>query len=169
MFLSQYTIFRIHGGAYTSTCRKGRLRELCLPQAAAHGLSVCRCKAATRHSYFDKRVIMTAPQRRAAGPLHRRCVSAIFLAQMDCNKQYATRADAEAPRGTSVLAYAPLFPHPREEKWNFVVADAANNTVYTRQEVSLIEAEAVGISHPVSLHQRAAILMEWSIQLTHCL
>ena len=57
-----------------------------------------------------------------------------------------------------MLAYAPLFPHPREEKWNFVVADAAANTVYARQEVSLIEAEAVGISHPVSLHQSAAIV-----------
>lgn len=49
-----------------------------------------------------------------------------------------------------MLAYAPLFPHPKEEKWNFIVADTANNTVYNRQEVSLIEAEAVGISHPVS-------------------
>ncbi len=49
-----------------------------------------------------------------------------------------------------MLAYAPLFPHPKEEKWNFIVADTANNTVFNRQEVSLIEAEAVGISHPVS-------------------
>ena len=49
-----------------------------------------------------------------------------------------------------MLAYAPLFPHPKEEKWNFIVADTANNTVYNRQEISLIEAEAVGISHPVS-------------------
>lgn len=48
-----------------------------------------------------------------------------------------------------MLAYAPLFPHPKEEKWNFIVADAANNTVYSRQEVSLIEAEAVGITHLV--------------------
>ena len=48
-----------------------------------------------------------------------------------------------------MLAYAPLFPHPKEEKWNFIVADAPNNTVYSRQEVSLIEAEAVGIAHLV--------------------
>lgn len=48
-----------------------------------------------------------------------------------------------------MLAYAPLFPHPKEEKWHFIVADATNNTVYTRQEVSLIEAEAAGIDHPV--------------------
>ena len=68
-----------------------------------------------------------------------------------------------------MLAYAPLFPHPREEKWNFVVADAANNTVYTRQEVSLIEAEAVGVSHPVSLHQIAACSVDWTIQSAHCL
>jgi len=49
-----------------------------------------------------------------------------------------------------VLAYAPLFPHPKEEKWNFIVADANNNIVYNRQEVSLIEAEAASIAHPVS-------------------
>ena len=48
-----------------------------------------------------------------------------------------------------MLAYAPLFPHPKEEKWNFIVADTANNTVFNRQDISLIEAEAVGISHPV--------------------
>ena len=48
-----------------------------------------------------------------------------------------------------MLAYAPLFPHPKEEKWTFIVADAANNTVFNRQEIALIEAEAGGISHPV--------------------
>ena len=48
-----------------------------------------------------------------------------------------------------MLAYAPLFPHPKEEKWTFIVADAANNTVFNRQEIALIEAEATGISHPV--------------------
>ena len=87
-------------------------------------------------------------------------MSPFRLANMDWDNTGAAHADAGAPRGTSVLAYAPLFPHPREEKWNFVVADAANNTVYTRQEASLIEAEAVGISHPVSLHQTAALFCE---------
>ena len=96
-------------------------------------------------------------------------MSAVVLAQMGWDDMCAAHADAEAPRGTSVLAYAPLFPHPREEKWNFVVADAANNTVYTRQEVSLIEAEAVGVSHPVSLHQIAACSVNWTIQSAHCL
>lgn len=52
---------------------------------------------------------------------------------------------AEAPTGRAVLAYAPLYPYPKEEKWTFVVADQGANTVYARAEVSLIEAETAGL------------------------
>jgi hypothetical protein len=38
-------------------------------------------------------------------------------------------AGAEPPSGRAVLAYAPLYPFPKEEKWHFVVADVANNAV----------------------------------------
>ena len=68
-----------------------------------------------------------------------------------------------------MLAYAPLFPHPKEEKWNFIVADAAKNTVYSRQEVSLIEAEAVGIAHTVRCIPSQSFVVNWQqvLKLEH--
>ncbi len=91
--------------------------------------------------------MLSATVRHCHMPAISSCMAACKKSALTLGK---TCADALAPRGTSVLAYAPLFPHPKEEKWNFIVADTANNTVFNRQEVSLIEAEAVGISHPVS-------------------
>lgn len=55
-------------------------------------------------------------------------------------------ADTQPPKGTSVLAYAPLYPFPKPEKWNFVLADALSNTVYARVETALLEAEAAAMA-----------------------
>ena len=54
-------------------------------------------------------------------------------------------ADTQPPKGTSVLAYAPLYPYPKPEKWNFIVADPLTNTVYARAETALVDAEAAGL------------------------
>lgn len=54
-------------------------------------------------------------------------------------------ADAQPPKGTSVLAYAPMYPYPKPEKWNFIVADPLTNTVYARAETALVDAEAAGL------------------------
>ena len=39
------------------------------------------------------------------------------------------------PKQGAVLAYAPLYPFPKEEKWVFVVGDLLANCVYARTEV----------------------------------
>ena len=39
------------------------------------------------------------------------------------------------PKQGAVLAYAPLYPFPKEEKWVFVVGDLLANSVYARTEV----------------------------------
>ena len=44
-----------------------------------------------------------------------------------------------------MLAYAPLCPVPREEKWYIILADPLNNAVLTYTTVSLVEAEAAGL------------------------
>ena len=49
------------------------------------------------------------------------------------------------PKGTSVLAYAPHCPVPREERWYVILADAANNAVLTWSIASLLEAEKAGL------------------------
>ncbi len=49
-----------------------------------------------------------------------------------------------------MLAYAPLYPYPKPEKWNFIVGDPLSNTVYARAEAALVEAEALGLAERVA-------------------
>ncbi|BDA43749.1 Translocation protein SEC63 homolog [Coccomyxa sp. Obi] len=67
--------------------------------------------------------------------------------------------DAQAPKGTSVLAYAPLYPYPKPEKWNFIVGDPLTNTVYARAEAALVEAEALGLAERVAASAKQPLLL----------
>ncbi len=68
-------------------------------------------------------------------------------------------ADTQPPKGTSVLAYAPLYPYPKPEKWNFIVADPVTNTVYTRAETALVEAEAAGLTQCTAQRAKQPLLL----------
>ncbi|EIE19320.1 hypothetical protein COCSUDRAFT_48909 [Coccomyxa subellipsoidea C-169] len=67
--------------------------------------------------------------------------------------------DTQPPKGTSVLAYAPLYPYPKPEKWNFIVADPVTNTVYTRAETALVEAEAAGLTQCTAQRAKQPLLL----------
>ncbi len=45
-----------------------------------------------------------------------------------------------------MLAYAPLYPFPKEEKWVFMIGDPLLNAVFVRTEVPLLEAEQAGFA-----------------------
>ena len=47
--------------------------------------------------------------------------------------------------GKGVQAYAPLYPHPRQEQWYFILADTANNAIFSLSVHTLLEAEAAGL------------------------
>ncbi|KAK9829144.1 hypothetical protein WJX72_004149 [[Myrmecia] bisecta] len=51
---------------------------------------------------------------------------------------------ARGLKGSGVQAFAPHFPHPKPEKWWFVLADMPNNEVHAFVSATLLEAEAVG-------------------------
>lgn len=50
-------------------------------------------------------------------------------------------------------AYAPLYPHPRQEQWYFILADTASNGIFSLSAHTLLEAEAAGLKQRQS--QRA--------------
>ncbi|KAK9831724.1 hypothetical protein WJX74_007311 [Apatococcus lobatus] len=47
--------------------------------------------------------------------------------------------------GKGVQAYAPHYPHPRQEQWYFILADTANNAIFSLSAHTLLEAEAAGL------------------------
>ena len=49
------------------------------------------------------------------------------------------------PKGSSVQAFAPLFPGSRQERWWFVLADTNKNASLIVQPESLLTAEAAGV------------------------
>lgn len=51
---------------------------------------------------------------------------------------------------TSLQAYAPNYPFPRDEHWIFIVADPSNNTVLGWARVGLVEAESIGARYAAS-------------------
>lgn len=58
-----------------------------------------------------------------------------------------------------MLAYAPLYPYPKPEKWNFIVGDPLTNTVYARAEAALVEAEALGLAERVAGSAKQPLLL----------
>ena len=58
-----------------------------------------------------------------------------------------------------MLAYAPLYPYPKPEKWNFIVGDPLTNTVYARAEAALVEAEALGLAERAAGSAKQPLLL----------
>lgn len=54
------------------------------------------------------------------------------------------------PKGSSVQAFAPLFPGPRQERWYFCLADTPRNATFAVQPESLLAAEAAGVVSALS-------------------
>lgn len=52
--------------------------------------------------------------------------------------------------GKGVQAYAPLYPHQRQEQWIFILADASNNAIFTWSLHTLLEAESAGLKQQQS-------------------
>ena len=49
------------------------------------------------------------------------------------------------PKGTSVQAFAPLFPGSRQERWYFFLADVPKNITFSIKPESLLAAEAASV------------------------
>ncbi len=52
--------------------------------------------------------------------------------------------------GKGVQAYAPLYPHQRQEQWYFILADASNNAIFAMAPHTLLDAEAAGLKQQQS-------------------
>jgi hypothetical protein len=73
----------------------------------------------------------------------------VVLSRASHHQKGTKAAEANAPiPGRPIRAFTPLYPHPKDEQWHFILAEPSSNTVYGWTKVpTLAEAEVYNLTH----------------------